>query len=249
MNMNFMGNNQDEGGNGEGRGVGGGGGGDVLGWYNEIPLISRLYLTLAFSCTAACYLDLVSPLTLYYNYDLILLKGQYWRLLSSFLFFGQFSLDFLFHMYFVVRYCRLLEDGKFRGRAADFLFMLIFGAALMLVLAVSINMFSTLKFLGQPLSFMMVYVWARSPENVNVRMGLFGVLPFDAPFLPFVLMLFSLFLGSPIEADLLGIIAGHVYYFFDEIYPQVAQVRRWRIKKVLHTPQILRLIFGNRNDE
>ena len=28
-------------------------------------------------------LDLVSPLTLYYNFDLIVDKGQYWRLISS----------------------------------------------------------------------------------------------------------------------------------------------------------------------
>lgn len=38
------------------------------------------------------------------------------------------GLDFLFHMFFLSRYCRLLEEGSFRGRTADFLYMLIFGA-------------------------------------------------------------------------------------------------------------------------
>ena len=120
-------------GDGGGRGGGnnlniGGGAQDLFSWYNEIPLVSRVYLTAAVGTTTACFMDFVSPLTLYYNYELIL-RGQYWRILSSFLFFGSFSLDFLFHMYFVVRYCRLLEEGNFRGRTADFIFMLLFGGA------------------------------------------------------------------------------------------------------------------------
>ena len=56
----------------------------------------------AVATTTACFMDLVSPLTLYFNYDLIFKRGQYWRLISSFLFFGSFSIDFLFHMYFLV---------------------------------------------------------------------------------------------------------------------------------------------------
>ena len=30
-------------------------------------------------------------------------------------------------MFFLARYCRLLEEGSFRGRTADFLYMLLFG--------------------------------------------------------------------------------------------------------------------------
>lgn len=31
------------------------------------------------------------------------------------------------------RYCRMLEEGSFRGRTADFVFMFIFGGAIMTV--------------------------------------------------------------------------------------------------------------------
>jgi Derlin-2/3 len=195
---------------------------DVFSWYHEIPLISKLYLTSAVGITTACYLDLVSPLTLYYNYDLILNKGQYWRIITSFLFFGSFSLDFLFHMYFVVRYCRLLEEGTFRGRPADFMFMIIYGAVFMLIVTVTFDMFSRIKFLGHPLTFMMVYLWARDPDNYHIRMSFFGVLQFNAPYLPWMLLLFSLVLGNPVEMDVLGIIVGHTYYFLDLVYPQVS---------------------------
>lgn len=217
---------------------------DLFSWYHEIPIISRLYLTSAIGITTACFLDFVSPLTLYYNYELILNKGQYWRIITSFLFFGSFSIDFLFHMYFVVRYCRLLEEGSFRGRTADFLFMIIYGAVVMLICSVSIDFFSRIKFLGHPLTFMMMYLWARDPENYHIRMNFFGVITFSAPYFPWVMLIFSLVLGNPIEMDLMGILVGHTYYFLDSVYPQVAAVRGWSLKRIMITPSILHYIFS-----
>jgi Derlin-2/3 len=70
--------------------------------YMEIPVVSRVYLTGAFLTTAACAVDLISPFSLYFNWDLVFSQGQIWRLVTSYLFFGVFSVDFLFHMYFLV---------------------------------------------------------------------------------------------------------------------------------------------------
>jgi hypothetical protein len=39
--------------------------------YLEIPVISRLYFTGAFLTTAGCALDIISPFSLYFNFDLI----------------------------------------------------------------------------------------------------------------------------------------------------------------------------------
>lgn len=49
---------------------------DPLEWYYEIPIVSRLYLTGALLTTTACALDLVSPFSLYFNFNLIFFKGQ-----------------------------------------------------------------------------------------------------------------------------------------------------------------------------
>jgi Derlin-2/3 len=93
--------------------------------YMDIPVISRLYFTGAFLTTAGCALDIISPFSLYFNFDLIFFQGQIWRLLTTYLFFGMFSIDFIFHMYFLVRYCRMLEEGDFRGRTAHFVMMIM----------------------------------------------------------------------------------------------------------------------------
>jgi hypothetical protein len=52
--------------------------------YMEIPLISRLYLTGAFLTTAACAVDIVSPFSLYFNWDLVFSQGQVWRLVTRY---------------------------------------------------------------------------------------------------------------------------------------------------------------------
>merc|ERR1719352_1388557 len=116
-----------------------GAGVDLMSWYMEIPLISRLYLTGAFLTTAACAVDIISPFSLYFNWDLVVSHGQVWRVFTSYLFFGVFSIDFLFHMYFLVRYSRLLEEGDFRGRTANYVMMLLFGVAIISLVASYIN--------------------------------------------------------------------------------------------------------------
>ncbi len=122
--------------------------------------------------------------------------------------------------------------------------MLIFGALLTISITTIIPMFSKLKFLGHPLAFMMVYVWGRSPENIHVRMGFLGIFPFSAPYLPWVLLLFSLCIGNSIENDLLGIIVGHIYYFLTSVYPHVATIRGWRYRNLLPTPSLLHYLCG-----
>eukprot|EP00940_MAST-03C_sp_MAST-3C-sp2_P001190 g1190.t1 len=209
------------------------GGADPFEWYKEIPIVSRIYLTLSFVTTAACALDLVSPFSLYFNYKLIVDKGEIWRLFTNFFFFGMFSVDFLFHMYFLVRYSRLLEDGYFRGRTADFVFMLLIGSVVMLTLAPFINV----QFLGSSLTFMMVYVWGQ--RNPLVRMSFLGLFPFTAPYLPWVLFSFSVMLGNSATIDLVGIAVGHFYFYLDEILPAIAEIRAWRLRKFVRTPVVL----------
>ncbi|XP_038669484.1 derlin-2-like [Scyliorhinus canicula] len=101
-------------------------------------------------------------------------------------------------MIFLYRYCRMLEEGSFRGRTADFVFMFLFGGFLMTIFGLFVN----LVFLGQAFTIMLVYIWSR--RNPYVRMNFFGLLNFQAPFLPWVLMGFSLLLGNSIIVDLLG---------------------------------------------
>ena len=87
-------------------------------------------------------------------------------------------------MYFLVRYCRMLEEGDYRGKPAHFVMFILFGVTIMTLL---VGPFVSVHFLGSSLTFMMVYVWGR--RNEDVRMSFMGLFPFTAPYLPWVFFL------------------------------------------------------------
>jgi Derlin-2/3 len=92
--------------------------------------------------------------------------------------------------------------GSFRNRSADFLWMLLFGGTLLTLMAP----LASIEFLGSSLTFMMVYVWGR--RHPYVTLSFLGIFTFTAPYLPWVLLGFSLMLGSSPKVDLLGMVAG-----------------------------------------
>ncbi|KAK2171143.1 hypothetical protein NP493_1099g00017 [Ridgeia piscesae] len=206
--------------------------------YMQMPPVTRAYTTACVLTTLAVQLDLITPFQLYFNPDLILRHYQLWRLVTNFMFFGTIGFNFLFNMIFTYRYCRMLEEGSFRGRTADFFFMFLFGGFLMTVVALFVN----LVFLGQAFTIMLVYVWSR--RNPYVRMNFFGLLNFQAPYLPWVLLAFSLLLGNSVVVDMMGIAIGHIYYFLEDVFPEQAGGF-----KILVTPQILKKIFDAQPDD
>lgn len=66
--------------------------------------------------------------------------------------------------------------------------------------------FVDLRFLGLSLTFMMVYVWGR--RNAHVTLSFLGLFNFTAPYLPWVLLAFSVVLRSSPVVDLLGMAVG-----------------------------------------
>jgi hypothetical protein len=92
------------------------------------------------------------------------------------------------------------------------------------------------------LTFLMVYVWAR--RNPHVRMSFLALFSFNAPYLPWVLLSFSVVLGNSATIDLIGIIVGHVYYFLEDVYPIIADIRGWRVRRWLAAPALLKQLFG-----
>ena len=64
-------------------------------------------------------------------------------------------------------------------------------------------------------------------------MSFLGLFTFHAPFLPWVLLGFSVLLGNSASVDLMGIAVGHLYFFLDDVYPHT---RVGRGRRPLRTP-------------
>ncbi|KAL2979713.1 hypothetical protein AAZX31_13G187700 [Glycine max] len=154
------------------------------------------------------------------------------------------DLDFLFHMFFLARYCKLLEENSFRGRTADFFYMLLFGATVLTGIVLLGGMipylsesFAKIIFLSNSLTFMMVYVWSK--QNPFIHMSFLGLFTFTAAYLPWVLLGFSVLVGASAWVDLLGMIAGHAYYFLEDVYPRMTG------RRPLKTPSFIKALFAD----
>jgi Derlin-2/3 len=217
-------------------GAGGGGGGvgqfPLEQWFYEMPVCTRWWTTATVVTSILVQCQIVTPFSLFYSFRSVFLKnqvritrvireatggprltcsdlfffGQYWRLVTTFLYFGPLSLDFLFHVFFLQRYSRLLEESAGRS-PAHFAWLLLYATTVLLVLSPLISM----PFLGSALSSSLVYIWSR--RNKDTRLSFLGLLVFTAPYLPWVLMLFSLLLHNTIPKDeICGVVVWHGMY-------------------------------------
>ncbi|KAF8534883.1 Derlin [Trichophaea hybrida] len=204
-------------------------------WYYDVPIVTRVWTTAAVITSVLVQCQVITPFQLFFSISSVFRKRQYWRLITTFLYFGPLSLDFMFHLFFMSRYSRNLEESSFRGRTADFAWLLFYSATSLLLL----SPLTSMPFLGSPLSFSLVYIWAR--RNPSVRLSFLGLFVFSAPYLPWVLLGFSLMLNNSLpKDDLLGIVVGHVYYFFEDIYPRIRNGSR-----PLDPPMFWRRLFAD----
>lgn len=193
------------------------------------PPVTRGFILSSVALASLCSLEIISPYSLYLNWQLIF-GGEIWRLLTSFLFFGSFSIPFFWNMYVLVFYCSSLEEMAFRGRTADFLYMLIVGAAMLLSLSYC---FGNSFFMSNAAIDMMTYVWGRRNCNTMMHFVFFAV---RAVYLPWALACVSWLMNGNLQDHLMGIAVGHTYFFFEDVYPLMPTSKGFRL---FRTPRIL----------
>merc|ERR1719419_339602 len=192
---------------------------DLTSLYFDVPIVTRSYFSLCIVTTGLCALDMVSRYTLHFSVKLIFYEWQFWRLLTTFTYFGgSFGLEFFFHLFFLIQYSADLERTAYTGRSGAYAYLIIFAVVCLLVMAPQVNV----PFLGESLVYVFVYVWGRL--NKHVRLSFFGLVNFRAPQLVWMLMLLSYLLEKRFAHHLLGIVVGHLYYYLAFVYPSMTGV-------------------------
>jgi len=135
-------------------------------------------------------------------------------------------------------YCANLEDMAFRTRPADFVYLLLCGAGMLLVFAFFLD---TSLFISGSMIDIMVYVWGR--RNSHARLNVL-FLTVRAPYLPYALAFISLLMGNYLQDQVIGIIAGHIYYFFEDVYPHMPCSGGFRL---FRTPTLLKIVCGQKD--
>ncbi len=184
-------------------------------WYRGLPLVTKVYFTAAVATTILTSLGVVSPMLLYLDFDKILYKFNFWRLVTSFLYFGSFGLPFVFSIVMLVRTFQDIEKVYYNGSRgrAEFIMCVAFGmVGCYLVHA----LWMPSPFPGSILIFYIMYIWSRKSPMQPLTMYGFA---FKAWHLPFVFMLIHVLMGSSPMIALAGILVGHTYHFLMDIVP------------------------------
>jgi Derlin-2/3 len=184
-------------------------------WIFQIPPITRAWLVLSVLTSLAVQCQLVTPLQLYFSPRSAFINGQIWRMATTFFYFGSISLDFVFHLFFFMRYSRMLEESSFASKKADYFWLLFLSSVMLLGLSPLFN----LPFLSSSLAFVPIYLWSR--RHPSTPISLFGLITITAPYLPITLVAFSWVLNGTWKAaagDLVGCAVGHVGWFLRDVW-------------------------------
>lgn len=197
--------------------------------YRSIPIISRTFFTLGLGVTILTYLDFISPYNLIYSWP-HLKRLELWRAVSTFVYWGPATLDVLIHQIFMLKYSVMLEDSC--SDPAEFLYMLLVGMGLILGIGSVLNMSK----LSSSLSTYLIYIWCK--KNPLIMVQYMNILNIPAYYTPCLMLLFSFLLEKKVpQNDIVGIIAGHTYFYLKSVHAKTSG------KDVLATPKLLKLLF------
>ncbi|CAE6518468.1 unnamed protein product [Rhizoctonia solani] len=188
-------------------------------WLTEVPPITRAWMVLSVATSVAVQCQMVTPVQLYFSFGSAFGHMQPWRLLTTFLYFGPLSLDFVFHIFFFMRYSRMLEESSFANRPASYFWLLLTSSVFLVV----VSPLFTLPFLSSPLGFVPIYVWSR--RHPTTQISLFGLVTITAPYLPLALVGFSWIINGTWKAaagDLVGCAVGHIGWFVRDVWTREA---------------------------
>jgi hypothetical protein len=197
---------------------------------SKTPPMTQIYLfsSVFFTILSCAFNKNNWPTILDFDFKSIIFGLQIWRIFTPFLFIGKLDIYYPLTLQFIWQHMSQLEKLNY-NKPEEFLVMLSFGG-LALISIYTILGIST-KFLGHNLGTYLVYIWARVFEGMDVNF--MDILTLKAEMLPWFFCAQSLILDGQIPfADLIGILAGHLYYYLNG-------------KKILVAPSFLKKWFNS----
>ncbi|ELP91669.1 derlin-2.1, putative [Entamoeba invadens IP1] len=176
-----------------------------------------------------------------------ILDGEVWRLVTSFLVLSEnFDLYFIFNVLFTMQVSDALEQTC--RNWLHYLWMIFLGGFAIICCSLFVYFVgyvpAQLPLLYSSLKFFLVYVWSKRNRDQNVGMMLFVVV--KLVYFPWILLLLDTLLFHDGMDDIYGIVFGHIFYWFEDVFPMYYN---WR---PLELPKFVNNIFFQQvelNDE
>ena len=206
-------------------------------FYFRIPPITRYYLTCVFiTATIATYFKQLQIIIYYIflDYELVFKNFQIWRLFTNILFVGGFSTSFLFFLVMIYMRFKEVEQNAIVLRVyAKFIMMLFYLLSFLNI----INIFSYRIFGFKPgftlaQQLLLAFIYIDSKREPQKMINLYFLRIKNALY-PYALIVFNIVSGAGIYDNIIGIIAGNIYYFLTDVLPVQKNLN------ILKTPKFL----------
>ena len=205
--------------------------------YFAIPPITRYYLTIIFiMAIIATYFKQLQVIIYYIflDYDLVFQNFQIWRLFTNILFIGGFSTSFLFFVIMIYMHFRNVEQNSIVLRVyAKFIMMIFYLLCFLNIL----NIFSYKIFGFKPgftlaQQLLLAFIYIDSKREPQKMINLYFI-PMKNAIYPYALIVFNIVSGAGIYDNIIGIIAGNIYFVLMDVLPQSKNLN------LLKTPKFL----------
>ena len=191
----------------------------IEGFYFGIPFLSRVLTTVFFCVTLLSGLNLFNPEVLLLSWPLVVSRLHIWRPITNYLFIGKFGFPFVFNLYFFITFSGRLERNECftsQGTPGSYLFFLLINMLTIDGLSCALAWPNGLPMNFSSLLMAIIYYWSRREAWAQLTYWGFSIQGYQ---LPWALMFFNMLLGGSPWGDLLGVAAGHTYYFLKEVLP------------------------------
>eukprot|EP00993_Chasmostoma_nieuportense_P002470 NODE_3263_length_1001_cov_19.440503_g3117_i0.p1 GENE.NODE_3263_length_1001_cov_19.440503_g3117_i0~~NODE_3263_length_1001_cov_19.440503_g3117_i0.p1 ORF type:complete len:267 (+),score=62.22 NODE_3263_length_1001_cov_19.440503_g3117_i0:56-802(+) len=202
-------------------------------WWNSLGPITQKCLAIILAVMLTGTLGVINPYYFILDFTETFQHIQVWRLVTNMFFFGLLAgpaaFNVLVNTYLFVTYSGRLEEGDFKGKPADYVWMLILTQLVTtLVGGYALGMTTT----ARSLLSTVVWVWCR--RNPDQPLNLFGLFDIKPLMFPWALMGIHWVFGQGFIPDLVGNFSGHFYIFLMDVLPVS---HGWHL---LTTPHFLR---------
>ncbi|SBT76156.1 DER1-like protein, putative [Plasmodium ovale] len=186
-------------------------------WYNNLPNVTKYMITLIFLVTLLITCNLLNVIYLLLDWNLIYNNYQVWRIFLNFLYVGKFSLSWVFFMSLLSQFSSSLEKNSVFTTPGSYLYFITIQCTFLSLISILFYWPRGYPFLGNSLLFSIIYYWSRREAWSQVSIYFFTVKGYQ---LPFALIFLHLIMGQSLWVDIMGLLSGHIYYFFRELLPR-----------------------------
>ncbi|EDO08420.1 Der1-like family protein [Babesia bovis T2Bo] len=186
-------------------------------WYASLPKVTKTIITSMFILTLFTTFKIISLQSIVLDWQIIRKTYGVHRILLACLYAGQFSFRWVIQAYMFSQFSTTLERNPvFSSSVGSYLYFILIEVVLICLISLIFYWPSGFPFLNDALMFSILYYWSKRDMWNSVSIYVFTVKAYQ---LPYAMLFLNFIMGAPMIINIIGMIAGHIYYLIREVLP------------------------------